>query len=113
MSDNSIGGYFDNNGNFHPTPTGPKAIAEAIRVTASVTSIDVGYNAIGQFASLELLAAMMKGKSMASIGMAGCELGVEVSEVVAEMISVMTSLTYLWYKLRTQTQSPKPSWVWR
>ena len=30
---------------------------------------------------------------MASIGMAGCELGVEGSKVVAEMISVMPSLT--------------------
>ena len=35
----------------------------------------------------------MKGKRMASIGMAGCELGVEGSKVVAEMISVMPSLT--------------------
>ena len=89
------------------TADGIKAIADSIAVTASVTSIDVGYNYIGQAASLELLAAM-KGKSMASIGMAGCELGVEGSKVVADMISVMTSLTYLWYKLRTQTQSPNP-----
>ena len=72
--------------------------ADAILLTAdlavrtSVTSIDVGYNNIGQAASLELLTAM-KGKHMVSIGMANCELGVEGSKVVAKMISVMPSLT--------------------
>jgi hypothetical protein len=76
-------------------PAGAKALAPALRDSASVTSIDVGYNNIGQSASLELLAAM-KGKHMVSIGMANCELGVEGSRVVAEMISVMASLTYLW-----------------
>jgi Ran GTPase-activating protein (RanGAP) involved in mRNA processing and transport len=71
---------------------GIKAIAQAISVMASVTSIDVGNNNIGQAASLELLAAM-KGKNMVTIGMAGCSLGVEGSKVVAEMISVMASMT--------------------
>jgi hypothetical protein len=43
--------------------------------------------------------------ALASIGMAGCELGVEGSKVVAKMISVMPWLTYLWYMLRTQPPS--------
>ena len=90
MSCNCIGGYYANG--FHPTPEGPEAIAEAIRVTTSVTSIDVGYNSIGQAASLELLAAM-RGKKMVTIGMANCNLGVKGSKVVAEMISDMTSIT--------------------
>ena len=37
----------------------------------------------------------MKGKSMVSIGMAKCKLGVEGAEAVAEMASVMASLTEL------------------
>ena len=37
----------------------------------------------------------MKGKSMESIGMAGCELGVEGAKATAELVSVMPSLTQL------------------
>ena len=54
--------------------------------------IDVGYNNIDEAASLLLIAAM-KGKSMESIGMAGCELGVEGAKATAELVSVMASLT--------------------
>ena len=35
----------------------------------------------------------MKGKSMVSIGMASCKLGVEGAKAMAEMASVMASLT--------------------
>ena len=56
--------------------------------------IDVSYNAIDQAASLQLIAAM-KGKSMESIGMASCELGVEGAKSAAELVSVMPSLTEL------------------
>ena len=54
--------------------------------------IDVGHNYFDQAASLELIAAM-KGKNMVSIGMASCSLGVEGAKIVAEMASVMGSLT--------------------
>ena len=54
--------------------------------------IDVSYNSIDQAASLQLIAAM-KGKSMESIGMAGCKLGVEGAKATAELVSVMASLT--------------------
>ena len=54
--------------------------------------IDVSYNDINQAASLELIAAM-KGKSMESIGMAHCKLGVEGAKAMAELVSVMASLT--------------------
>ena len=54
--------------------------------------IDVGYNSINQAASLELIAAM-KGKSMVSIGMAGCKLGVEGGKAMAELVSVTASVT--------------------
>ena len=56
--------------------------------------IDVGHNNIDQAASLQLIAAM-KGKSMESIGMAGCKLGVEGAKAAAELVSVMASLTRL------------------
>ena len=56
--------------------------------------IDVSYNEFDEASSLELIAAM-KGKSMVSIGMAGCELGVEGAKAMAEMASVMASLTKL------------------
>ena len=54
--------------------------------------IDVSSNQINQAASLQLIAAM-KGKSMESIGMAGCKLGVEGAKAAAELVSVMPSLT--------------------
>ena len=56
--------------------------------------IDVGYNNIDQATSLQLIAAM-KGKSMESIDMAGCEMGVEGAKATAELVSVMPSLTRL------------------
>ena len=52
LADNRIGGHYDDDDDFIETPEGTTAIADALRVNAS--------------------------------------------------------LTYLWYKLRTQTQSPKP-----
>ena len=56
--------------------------------------IDVGDNSIDQAGSLELIAAM-KGKSMESIGMADCRLGVEGAKAMAELVSVTASLTRL------------------
>ena len=73
-------------------PEGAKAMAPAIRDSRSLNSIDVGYNDIDQAAALELL-AVMKEKAMASIGMAGCKLGVKGAKVVAEMAAVSHSLS--------------------
>ena len=56
--------------------------------------IDVSFNQIDQAASLELIAAM-KGKSMVSIGMVQCQLGVEGAKAMAELVSVTGSLTEL------------------
>ena len=56
--------------------------------------IDVGRNGFDEASSLELIAAM-KDKRMGSIGMANCKLGVEGAKAVAEMASVMGSLTKL------------------
>ena len=66
---------------------------DQLSLTSSLRAqIDVGYNDFDQASSLEFIAAM-KGKSMVSIGMARCKLGVEGAKAVAEMASVMASLT--------------------
>ena len=57
--------------------------------------IDVGYNDINQAVSLELIAAM-KGKSMVSISMALCELGMVGAKAMAELVSVTPSVTSVW-----------------
>ena len=90
-------------------------MADALRVNGSVTSvrappelqpvqspdqlllcvqINVSYNNIDQPSSLEVIAAM-KGKSMVSIGMAACNLGQEGARAMAELVSVMGSITSL------------------
>ena len=61
----------------------------------SCAQIDVSFNSFSQAASLELIAAM-KGKSMVSIGMASCELGVEGAKAMAELVSVTASVTSVW-----------------
>ena len=60
--------------------------------SSSRAQIDVGYNKFDQASSLKLIAAM-KGKSMVSINMVMCKLGVEGAKAMAEMASVMGSLT--------------------
>ena len=97
LASNNIGGYWYevpqlDRRYYVQTPEGPEAIAEGIRVSQSLNSIDVGFNHIDQAAALELLAAM-KEKAMVSIGMVSCELGVEGAKVVAEMAAVSRSLT--------------------
>lgn len=71
-----------------------ETLAPAIAVASSLTRIDVGFNNFNLEATLELLTAM-KGKSMVSIGMADCLLGVKGAKIVAEYISVTDSLTSL------------------
>ena len=56
--------------------------------------IDVSDNSINRAGSLKFIAAM-KGKSMVSIGMGRCKLGVKGAEAMAKLISVTPSLTRL------------------
>ena len=72
------GSYGKQMGTFNPE--GIKAVAGAILVSASLTSINLFNN----------------------------NLGSEGAKALAPAIRDSPSLTYLWYKLRTQTQSPKP-----
>ena len=50
LTDNCIGGYNTHEGypdnKFIPTPEGPKAIADSIRVSGSLTAADLRYNAV-------------------------------------------------------------------
>ena len=51
LSSNSIGGYYENGrgyGKVIATPEGPKAIADALRVCASMTHLDVRANVLGE-----------------------------------------------------------------
>ena len=48
LSDNSIGGYLDDDYNFISTPEGPKAIADALLVCASMTRLNVEWNSLGK-----------------------------------------------------------------
>ena len=72
--------------------TGINAIADALRVNASLMAINVGYNKI-DLSSARLILDAMKGKNMQFIGMASCNLGVEEAKILAEYMRVMASLT--------------------
>ena len=71
---------------------GAKPLADALRVNASITSVDVGFNRIGKDAALELI-NIFKQKKMVSIGLAQCSLGPEEAHTVADMIRVIASIT--------------------
>ena len=47
LSFNDIGGYEDEDGVMIYAPEGPGAIANALRVSASLTAINLGWNGIG------------------------------------------------------------------
>ena len=74
--------------------SGIKAFAYALRVNASITSMDIGHNSIGKEAALELI-NIFKEKKMVSVGLARCDLGPEEAPAVADMIRVIASLTSL------------------
>ena len=108
MSDNNIGGYYDRDG-FNPTPEGPKAISEAIRVTTSVTCLDVRRNGISGDGASQLSAAVlgnqkmevfneipikeMRADTLAELDLGNKDVGVVGSMVLAGLLSSMTSLT--------------------
>jgi len=74
------------------TIEGISALANALSVNASVTSVDVGFNSIGKEAALNLI-NIFKQKQMVSVGLAGCDLGPDGVEAVADMIRVIASIT--------------------
>ena len=66
---------------------GGKAIASALTGNAVLTSIDVGYNRIGKEQVLSLVSIFKEKDQMKSVGLAGCNLGVDGAEAVADYVS--------------------------
>lgn len=81
LTENNIGGYYVH-GSLHPTPEGPRAIAEAIRATASITVVDIRYNEL-DVESATMLAAVAKEK-----GVSLC--GITPEQIEADFSSKMT-----------------------
>jgi hypothetical protein len=81
------------------TAEGIKAVADALRVNASLTSLDLGYNKIGKEAVLNLVSIFKEKDQMQSVGLANVDLGNDgakaVAKAVAEYVSVSASLTSL------------------
>ena len=71
MSRNNIGGHHDVDWNFYSTPEGTKAIAEAICVSPSITSIDLSENDLGPGGAKGLAQAIAVNPSITSVGKDG------------------------------------------
>ena len=95
------------------TPDGPKAIADALLVNASLTSLDVGYNSIDGHGAKQLAAAVLakptleiftsiplkelRSNSLTTLDLSGKGLGIPGSIVLADLLqSVGASLTSVW-----------------
>ena len=64
---NDIGGYYDRNqGKVFHTPEGPKAVSDALRVSTSVTSVDLSWNMLGAEGA-KLLAPAIRDNSVTSV----------------------------------------------
>jgi uncharacterized protein (UPF0262 family) len=75
LSNNEIGGYFDVHfPGTRYTPEGTKAIAEAIRVSPFITSIDLSENDLGSGAAKGLAQAIAVNTSITSVGKDGLNL---------------------------------------
>ena len=114
LSSNSIGGYYENGrgyGKVIATPEGPKAIADALLVCASLTSLDVRFNSISGNGASQLSTAVlgntkietfnkvpikeMRADSFTELNLSNKYIGVEGGMVVAGLLPVMPSLTKL------------------
>ena len=114
LSSNSIGGYYENGrgyGKVIATPEGPKAIADALRVCASVTHVDVRGNSIAGEGASSLSAAVlgntmievfnempikeMRANSLTELDLHGEGIGVEGGMVLAGLLPAMASVTEL------------------
>ena len=62
LASNNIGGYYDDDGDLIFTPEGPKTIADALLVNASLTALDVSLNSLGNQGNA-LLQQAVQGRS--------------------------------------------------
>ena len=72
---------------------GAKVLGPAIAVAGALTSVDVGINGIGKAAALELISIFREKDQMRSVGLGGCDLGVEGARAIADYVRVSGSLT--------------------
>ena len=90
------------------TAEGIIAIADALRVSEALTSIDVGVNNIGKEAALGLVAIFKEKDRMTSVGLAECDLGAEGAVAVADYVRVSEALTEIKCAAQNLAQ-PEPS----
>jgi uncharacterized protein (UPF0262 family) len=93
-------------------PEGWGAIFAAIcsSQVSKITSVDASGEGIGPEGA-KLIGQALRNSvnpSVTQIDLSGNLLRDEGAKALAPAIAGNASLTYLWYKLRTQTQSPKP-----
>ena len=91
------------------TTDGIKTIADSIAATASLTKISLANNTLGEEGTKFICEAVKSNTTIKELDLSGSVVyGSNIGEAagakhVADMLNVTASLTYLWYKLRTQT----------
>jgi hypothetical protein len=84
LSGNNIGGYFGGRGVVR-TPEGPKEIAEAVRVMASLTSIDLQHNNLGPEGAKALAPALRDSTSLTWVNLLRNEFDTEAASVLLKV----------------------------
>ena len=94
LSRNNIGGYWDGS-KVVSTPEGPKAIADALRVSTSVTSLLLEYNSLGDEGVTAICEAVQSNKEtkLASLDIQYTGVGPAGAKSVAAMVAVIPSIT--------------------
>ena len=96
LSRNTIGAHWDGSQRkWVSTPEGPLAIAEALRVNAVVTSIDVGLNWLDEETALSIVRAVRQRDIMTTLGLAMCGISAVGAKELAEYISGSAVVTKL------------------
>ena len=62
---------------------------------AASSQVDVGFNSIGTEQALALVSIFKEKGQMKSVGLGGCDLGIDGAKAVADYVSVSASLTNL------------------
>ena len=104
LSNNSIGGYYPRDAqsedDFISTPEGAKAIAEALKVTASLTSLSLSQNPLGD-EGVEVLAQGIKAnKTLKTLDLSmphmySFQIGPRGATAIADALSASASVTSL------------------
>ena len=97
LSDNQLCGvYEDKYGRIKGTynDVGIKAIADALKVNAVLTSLDVSYNSLTEEAALGILRVERERNKLKSLGLAGCSIGPSGAAEIAEALKVNTDLDF-------------------